>query len=271
MDAKGKGCGCPEVAFWKYVGVMGYPISGGQFEARIAGDAGRWQGFVDPQRAYELAERIQHWPAWLAAVFLTLGFLLSLMLGMNGVAQLGMLHLPAIWLSVLLMVVVVFWSVVGLSVGSPLPLLMAQAVAPTGAMFTFLALWSGALWARAVEGAWWIGDARQVAEMALFALNLVIVALPTLVAGERNIDRAVCGTAVCGGALVSVVFFLVDGWQRFGAPAVPGLLADLRLLWPMLLVGAGLWFYATYVALVRLRCLIKEREYGLSELFAARW
>jgi heme exporter protein C len=230
-----------------------------------------WSDLLDPQRVYDFAGRVQPWPAWLAIVFLALGFTFSLVLGMHGVAQLGMLHLPAIWLSVLLMVVVVFWSVVGLALGRTLPFLVAQAVAPTGGMFTFLALWSGALWARAVEGTWWIGDARQVAELALFALNLLILALPTLVSGERRTDRAVCVVAVAGSALVAVVFFLVDGWQRFGAAAVPGMLADPRLLWPMILVGAGLWFYATYVALMRLRCLIKEREFGLSELFAARW
>jgi heme exporter protein C len=235
------------------------------------GEALAWVDFLDPQRVYDFAGYIQAWPARLAIVFLILGFAFSLVLGMHGVAQLGMLHLPAIWLSVLLMVVVVFWSVVGLVLGRPLPFLMAQAAAPTGGMFTFLALWSGALWARAVEGTWWIGDARQIAELALFVLNLLILALPTLLSVEQRVDRAVSVVAVAGSALVAVVFFLVDGWQRFDAVAVPGLLADPRLLWPMILVGTGLWFYATYVALMRLRCLIKEREFGLSELFAARW
>jgi heme exporter protein C len=246
-------------------GVMDAPVP------RLGAVLPTWSDLVDPQRVYDFAGRILPWPARFAVAFLALGFTLSLVLGMHGVAQLGMLHLPAIWLSVLLMVVVVFWSLVGLALGQPLPFLMAQAVAPTGGMFTFLALWSGALWARAVEGMWWIGDARQVAEVALFALNLLILALPTLVTGERKTDRTVCVVAVAGSTLVAVLFFLVDGWQRFGAAAVPGLLADPRLLWPMVLVGVGLWFYATYVALMRLRCLIKEREFGLSELFAARW
>jgi heme exporter protein C len=217
-----------------------------------------------------MAGRHLRWTGVAAILVLLAGFGLSLILGMHGVAQLGMLHLPAAWLSLLLMLVVAFWSVVGIISGSRLPCLIAQSVAPTGGMFTFLALWSGSLWMRAVEGVWWLGDARQIAELALLVVYLTMLALPSILRDAESADRAIGVTALVGGSLAITLFFVVDGWLRLRGAEPPALLADTRLLWPMVLVGCGLWLYSTFVGLVRLRCLIKEREFGLSEYFAAR-
>lgn len=224
----------------------------------------------DRRDYYVLAGRPLRWIAAAATGLLLCGFVLSLVSGSHGITQLGMLHLPAAWLSVLLLIVVAFWSVIGIVTGKKLPFLVAQSVAPTGGMFTFLALWSGALWMRAVEGEWWVGDARQVAECGLLAVYLAMLAWPSVLHRASRADRATAVTALVGGTLVFVLFFAVDGWHRIRGVETPVLLADARLLMPMVLVGAGLWCYATYVGLVRLRCLIKEREFGLSDFLAGR-
>lgn len=259
------------------VGSQGAGKEGWGLDAEVVQVAGarplsdRLEALLDERAIYALSGRLLAWTGRTALVFLVSGFMLSLVLGMHGVSQLGMLHLPAVWLAVLLLMVVAFWATVGLVVERPLPLLFVQAVAPTGGMFTFLALWSGALWMRAVEGEWWIGDARQIGECAMLAVYLVMLALPALLSGGRRAERAVVAVALVGGAAVVALYFLVDGGQRFMGTPKPALLADPRLAWPMALVAAGLWFYATYVGLVRLRCLIKEREFGLSDLFSTRW
>lgn len=228
------------------------------------------RGGIDRRKCFVAAGRPLRAIALAALGFLLAGFLLSLYSGMHGISQLGMLHLPAAWLSLLLWIVIAFWSAIGLLVGGTLPHLVAQSVVPTGGMFTFLALWSGALWLRAVEGVWWLGDARQVAGGALLVVYLAMLALPTLLQKSAKADRAIACTALFGGTTVIALYFLVDAWQRFEGAESPALLADPSLLAPMVLVGVGLWFYATYVGLFRLRCLIKEREYGLSDFFAAR-
>ena len=37
---------------------------------------------------------------------------------------------------------------------------VTRALAPTGALFTFLALWTGAFWGKPTWGTWWVWDAR---------------------------------------------------------------------------------------------------------------
>jgi hypothetical protein len=62
-----------------------------------------------------------------------------------------------------------------------------QALAPTGAMFTFVALWTGALWGKPTWGTWWVWDARLTSELLLLFLYLGFIAL---VARDRRPARA---------------------------------------------------------------------------------
>ncbi|MBE8233161.1 MAG: heme ABC transporter permease, partial [Endozoicomonadaceae bacterium] len=48
------------------------------------------------------------------------------------------IHVPAAWMSMWLYAVMVGWAVIGLIFNTRLSYMMAAAIAPTGAMFTFL-------------------------------------------------------------------------------------------------------------------------------------
>jgi heme exporter protein C len=48
--------------------------------------------------------------------------------------------------------------------------MMAQALAPTGAMFAFLSLWTGSFWGKPMWGTWWVWDARITSELILLFL-----------------------------------------------------------------------------------------------------
>ena len=48
--------------------------------------------------------------------------------------------------------VMAFWSALSLGFNTRLSSMMAQALAPTGALMTFIALWTGAFWGRPTWG-----------------------------------------------------------------------------------------------------------------------
>ncbi len=68
--------------------------------------------------------------------------------------------------------------------------MMARALAPTGAMFTFLALWTGAFWGRPTWGTYWAWDARMVSELVLLFLYFGFIALANAFEDPRRGDRA---------------------------------------------------------------------------------
>lgn len=219
---------------------------------------------LQPQPVFLFSGRTLPWFAVGAFVFIGTGFTLSLIHGMHGVSQLGMLYLPSAWLATFLMLTMAFWSAFGLISGQSMPFLFAQAVAPTGCMFTFLAIWSGAMWERAIFGVWWITDAHLIAELLLFVIYLAIVAMPSLITDARRSDHLIAKLALLGVSLVPILFFVLE-WSPAlsGAESEKHLQVDPQLVPAMILVAIGLWLYATCVGLMRLRCLIKEREFGL--------
>ena len=62
------------------------------------------------------------------------------------------IHVPAAWMSMFLYVMMAVWAGIGLAFNTRLSSMMATAIAPTGAMFTFLALWTGAIWGKPMWG-----------------------------------------------------------------------------------------------------------------------
>ena len=90
------------------------------------------------------------------------------------------IHVPAAWMSMLLYLVMAGWAVIGWAFNARLASMVARAIAPTGAMFTFLALWSGALWGKPTWGAWWVWDARLTSELILLFLYVGYMALEHL-------------------------------------------------------------------------------------------
>ena len=227
---------------------------------------------LSPAAVFSLSGRLLPWLAagGLGAIGLgvTVGFPADASVGF---VRTGLIYLPAAWLSILLLIVLAFWSALGLVLDKPLPFMMAQAMAPTGGMFAFLALWTGAVWNKASVGIWWAGGAREVAEVFLFGLYLLIMAVPVLVGNVRRADRLLATLALLGVAQVPLVFFVVEllgGFAVSPAPVLKGatLSAGDREFVALLLLALGFWLYASFVALLRLRCIIVERESGVADL-----
>ena len=77
--------------------------------------------------------------------------------------------------------------------------MMAQALAPTGALMTFIALWTGAFWGRPTWGTYWAWDARMTSELILLFLYLGVIALRNAIDDPRRADRA-CARADASSA-----------------------------------------------------------------------
>src|SRR5690606_3646352 len=139
--------------------------------------------FAAPQVFYPLAGRIAPWCAAIAAVLtlagLWLGFFVAPTDATQGeVYRVIFIHVPAAWMSMFIYLVMAFWSAVGLVMNTRLSFILSQALAPTGAMFCFVALWTGALWGKPTWGAYWVWDARLTSQLLLRFLCLGVIAPP---------------------------------------------------------------------------------------------
>jgi len=142
--------------------------------------------------------------------------------------------------------------------------MMTQALAPTGAMFTFLSLWTGALWGKPMWGAWWVWDARLTSELILFFLYMGYIALTSAIEDPRRADKAGGLLALVGAVNVPIIYFSVKWWntlhQGASVSVTKGSSMAQTMLWAMLLMALAFWAYTIAIALYRVRSIILERE-----------
>ncbi len=168
--------------------------------------------FAAPQNFYPLAGRLAPWFAGLAVVLTLVGLWLSFFVAPTDATQgevyrVIFIHVPAAWMSMFIYLVMAFWSAVGLIMNTRLSFLMSQALAPTGAMFCVVALWTGALWGKPTWGAYWVWDARLTSQALLLFLYLGFIALTRAIEDPRRADRAGAIIALVGAVNVPVIYF----------------------------------------------------------------
>jgi heme exporter protein C len=173
-------------------------------------------------------------------------------------------HVPAAWMSMFLYLVMAFWAALGLVFNTRLSGMMASAVAPTGALFTFIALWSGALWGKPTWGTWWVWDARLTSELILLFLYFGFMALQASIDDPRRADRAGAVLALVGAVNIPIIYFSVKWWNTLHQGASVSVTSAptmaMTMLAGMLIMAFGFWFYSFAAVLMRVRCIMLERE-----------
>ena len=225
--------------------------------------------FASPARFYALAGRVLPL-LWIVAIALGaaglyVGFFVAPTDAVQGDAyRIIFIHVPAAWLSMVMYLALAGWAALGWALNARLAAMFARAIAPTGAMFTFLALWTGSLWGRPTWGTWWVWDARLTSELVLLFLYLGYIALTGAIDDTRRADRAGALLAIVGSVNVPIIYFSVVWWNTLhqgatisvtsGASMAPSMLAA------MLLMTFSFWVYAFAVVFKRTQAIVAERE-----------
>jgi heme exporter protein C len=229
----------------------------------------RFFTFAAPSRFYGLAGALVPW-LWGATLLLTIaglyiGFIVAPVDATQGQSyRVIFIHVPAAWMSMVLYVAMAFWAGVGWAFKARLASMVARAIAPTGAMFAFVSLWTGAFWGRPTWGTWWVWDARLTSSLILFFLYLGYIALVEAIDDVKRADNAGALLALVGVVNVPIIYFSVYWWNTLHqgatitATSAPKMASSM--LAAMLLMTFAFWAYAFAIVFTRTRAVILERE-----------
>lgn len=228
-----------------------------------------WMKFSSPRNFYFLAERIIPWFAGLAAVLFAIGLYIGFFVAPTDYQQgdsyrIIFIHVPAAWMSMFIYLLIAAYSLASLVWGIKLADMMAGALAPTGAMFTFVALWTGALWGKPTWGAWWVWDARLTSELILLFLYMGYIALRAAIDDPRRAAQASALLALVGSVNVPIIYFSVKWWNTLHQGAsvsitkAPTMAATMFTA--MIVMALACWMYTIAVVLMRVRSELLERE-----------
>jgi heme exporter protein C len=225
--------------------------------------------FASPQTFFPLAGKMVPLFAFLAIGLALVGLYIAFLVAPTDATQgesyrIIFIHVPSAWMSMFLYVVMAFWAAVGLIFNTRLSSMMATAIAPTGALMTFLALWTGAFWGRPTWGAYWVWDARLTSELILLFLYLGFIALQAAIDDPRRADKAGAVLALVGVVNVPIIYFSVQWWNTLHQGASVSITRApsmaTTMLWGMLIMALAFWMYSIAVVLHRLRSIILDRE-----------
>jgi heme exporter protein C len=227
-----------------------------------------WFYFSSPPTFYRLAGALAPWFFALAAILAIAGLYLGLLVAPTDAQQgevyrIIFIHVPAAWMSMFLYFLMAVYAGISLTFNTRLAAMMARAIAPTGAMFTFVALWTGAFWGRPTWGAYWVWDARLTSELVLLFLYFGFIALANAFEDPRRGDRAAALLALIGLVNLPIIYFSVLWWNTLhqgSSVSFRGTSMHVTMLWGMVLMALAFWMYAIGAALARVRAVILERE-----------
>lgn len=225
--------------------------------------------YAAPATFYPLAGRLRPLFVALAILFGAAGLWLGLFVAPTDFQQgegyrIIFVHVPASWMSMFIYCAMAFWGAMNLVFNTRLSGMMAQALAPTGALFAFLSLWTGALWGKPTWGTWWVWDARLTSELVLFFLYVGYMALVASIDDPRRADKAGAVLLLVGVVNIPIIYFSVQWWSTLHQGAsismtkAPSMAHTM--LWGMLLMALSFWMYTIAVAFARVRAIILDRE-----------
>ncbi len=225
--------------------------------------------YASPATFYPLAGKVIPFFYVLAAILTAVGLYISFFVAPTDATQgeayrIIFIHVPAAWMSMVIYLIMATWAGLGLVLNTRLSSMMAQALAPTGAMFTLVALVTGAFWGKPTWGTWWEWDARMTSELILLFLYIGYMSLTAAIDDVRRADKAGAILALVGAVNIPIIYFSVKWWNTLHQGASVSLtrapsMAKIMLA-GMLIMALAAWMYSIAVALSRVRLIILERE-----------
>jgi len=235
----------------------------------MAGKKINWYKYASPAAFYPLAGKMIPWFAIPAALLFVVGLYIGFFVAPTDFQQgeayrIIFIHVPAAWMGMFLYILLAFYAGIGWAFNARLSSMMASSLSITGAMFTFLSLVTGSLWGKPTWGTWWVWDARMTSTLILLFLYVGFISLQAAIDDPRRADRAGAVLALVGVINVPIIYFSVEWWNTLHQGATIRILNKPTMARPMLaamlIMLAACWLYSIAVVLVRLRCIILERE-----------
>ncbi|MFS1525950.1 heme ABC transporter permease [Microbulbifer sp. 2304DJ12-6] len=231
-----------------------------------------WQWFHrlgSPRWFYHKTSAWLPWLAFASAMLLAVGSIWGLGFAPEDAKQgnsyrIIFVHVPAAFLALAGYYLMAVSGAIGLIWKMKLAFVVMRAAAPIGAVLTFIALFTGAVWGKPTWGAYWVWDARITSMLILLFLYIGVMALSQAVNREQVADRACALLALVGTVNIPIIYKSVDWWFTLHQPATLRLMEassiDPSMFYPLLTVIIGFYCMYAWTLLTHTRILLLRRE-----------
>lgn len=224
-----------------------------------------------PKWFYDISGKLLPWFLWIGLALLATGTVWGLAFAPEDYQQgnsfrIIYLHVPSAILAQSCYMMMATAAFVGLVWKMKIADMFIAAAAPIGASFTFLALFTGAVWGKPTWGTWWVWDARLTAMLVLLFLYFGLMALRSALEDENMVERASAILVLVGVVNIPIIKYSVEWWNTLHQPATFKLTEKPAMppeMWvPLLIMVIGMYCFFAAVLFIRARneVLRKERK-----------
>ena len=232
--------------------------------------------YFEPNKIFSITSKAPKYVLLLFVIILTVGLIEALVLSPEDYKQshsvrIMYVHVPAAWICLGIFSMITFLSVIGYIFKIRNFFLISKSLAPSGFVFSVIALVTGSIWGKPTWGTWWAWDAR-ITSMLILSLFYVIYLIAWRI--YDNNDKAFKITSiitVAGIINVPIIKYSVDWWNTLHQPASINILSEssihVSMLYPLLIMTAAFTLFSLLIFLMKYNTeLIKIKNKGLNRL-----
>ena len=228
--------------------------------------------YLNPYRIFKINSTLQKVVFFCFILILSLGLLEALFLSPEDYLQkdsvrIMYVHVPAAWISLGIFSAIAVLSFSVFVFKNKNFILISKSLAPSGILFTLIALVTGSIWGKPTWGTWWAWDARITSMLILFILYVLYI-LSFKVFEEENTSNKISSIiAIFGVVNIPIIKFSVDWWNTLHQPATISKLSkpsiDPSMMTPLIIMTFAFIFIGLTIAILRIKAEIIARDQNL--------
>tara|TARA_B100002052_G_scaffold292498_1_gene314177 strand:+ start:518 stop:1225 length:708 start_codon:yes stop_codon:yes gene_type:complete len=232
--------------------------------------------YFNPYRIFKINSTLQKIIFFCFIIVLSIGLIEALFLSPEDYLQkdsvrIMYVHVPSAWISLGIFSLIAALSVSVFLFKNKNLILISKSLAPSGILFTLIALVTGSIWGKPTWGAWWAWDARITSMLILFILYALYL-LSFLIFEDKDKSNKVSSIiAIVGAINIPIIKFSVDWWNTLHQPASISLTEKSAIhpsmLVPLIIMTAAFALFSILIFLMKYNTeLIKVKNKGLKRL-----
>jgi len=232
--------------------------------------------FFNQSKIFSLINRYQKFILIFFLVVLSLGLIESLIISPEDYLQgdsvrIMYVHVPSAWISLGTFSLIAFLSVLVFIFKNKNLVLIAKSLAPSGFVFTLIALVTGSIWGKPTWGTWWAWDARITTMLILCFFYLMYLLAWRIFEDRDSAIKITSFISIIGAFNIPIIKFSVDWWNTLHQPSSIKILSDSKIhesmLVPLIIMTAAFALFSLLIFLMKYNTeLIKIKNKGLDRL-----
>ena len=225
---------------------------------------------------FRLVQKSQKIVLYLFLIILAIGLFEALILSPEDYLQgdsvrIMYVHVPSAWISLGIFSLMATLSIMVIIFKNKIFFLIAKSLAPSGFLFSLIALVTGSIWGKPTWGTWWAWDARITSMLILCIFYIMYLMAMRIFEGKDYLTKITSFIAILGFINIPIIKFSVDWWSTLHQPSSVNIFSETTIhttmLIPLGIMTAAFALFSLLIFLMKYNTeLIKIKNKGLDRL-----